>query len=91
MLKWPLESSIGRSQIDWGGGEVWSALVANMFFEAALAVAKDNDILIAPNARSPGASKTLPGLLAENIQGRAAGKGCAREDGLRQPEVDWQP
>ena len=33
--------------------------VAKMFFEAVLTVAKENDILIAPNARSAGASKAL--------------------------------
>jgi hypothetical protein len=34
-----------------------------MFFEAVLTVAKENDILIAPNARSAGASKALLPLL----------------------------
>ena len=33
--------------------------VAKMFFEASMAVAKDGDLLLAPNARSAGASKIL--------------------------------
>ena len=41
------------------------APVAKMFFEAALGIAKNNDILIAANARSQGASKTLLGPLAK--------------------------
>jgi hypothetical protein len=33
--------------------------MAKLFFESALGIAKDNDVLIAPNARSLGASRTL--------------------------------
>ena len=41
------------------------APVSKMFFEAALAVGKDQDVLIAPNARSQGASRILQTHLAK--------------------------
>jgi len=39
--------------------------VAKMFFEAALGVAAGGDTLIAPNSRSPGASKALLGYMSK--------------------------
>ena len=41
------------------------APVVKMFFEAVLSIVQDNDILIAPNARSAGASRTLLSSLSK--------------------------
>ena len=41
------------------------APMAKMFFEAVLSIATENDILLAPNGRSAGASRTLLGLLSK--------------------------
>ena len=43
------------------------APVSKMFFEAAIAVSTKQDILIAPNARSHGASKTLTSHMAKAL------------------------